>query len=383
MRGVGSASGRLARWEAERAELRGLGILQPLLDEPGLTDIYVNAPGEIWTDGAQGLRRRDLAFPDDDAVRELAVRLITLAGRRLDTSHPCADVQTAAGYRVHAVLPPVAPEHPLLSIRLQPEHRPDFAQLCASGLCEEATARLLRRIVAARVSFLVSGSTGSGKTTLLNALLGLCPARERLVLIEDSAELRPEHPHVVSLQTRQPNAEGAGGIGLTALIREALRMGPDRLVLGECRGEELKDLLLALNTGHEGGGGTLHANSAQAVPSRLLALGALAGLAPEAVRRQVLTGLGAVIHLERGSRGRRVREIGVFRDDRLPGALPGPDDVGRGPVTGGAAGASGGEGLSVCPAWICPEDDAAHPGPGLPALRRLLRLGQAPGEETR
>lgn len=369
------ASRKLARWEAERAELQGLGILQPLLDEPGLTDIYVNGPREVWTDGPGGLHRRGLSFPGEEEVKDLAVRLITAAGRRLDASHPCADVQTAAGYRVHAVLPPIATGSPVLSVRLQPQHRADFAELARQGMFAPGLDRVLRDLMAARVSFLISGATGTGKTTLLNALLGLCPARERLVLIEDSAELEPEHPHCVGLQTRQPNAEGSGGVDLTALIREALRMGPDRLVLGECRGPELKDLLLALNTGHEGGGGTLHANSAEAVPSRLLALGALAGLSAEAVERQVLSALGVVVHLARTRRGRRVEQIGVFGTgaDMVPGA--------PGTPSGTVSRPGPGPGLCVRTAWSVESDGTPMPGPGLPELERLLGGGRRAEEQ--
>lgn len=316
---TGRASARLARWEQERAHLQGLGPLDLLLHRPGLTDIYVNAPDQVWTDGRDGLRREEVSFPDDAAVQELATRLITTAGRRLDLGHPCADVQTDEGYRVHAVLAPISSGPTRLSIRLQPEVRPSFLELQEMGMFPPRAARILRELILRRRSFLISGSTGTGKTTLLNALLGLCGARERLVLIEDSAELRPDHPHWVSLQTRQPNAEGAGGVGLTELIRQSLRMGPTRLVLGECRGEEIRDLLTALNTGHEGGGGTLHANSAEAVPSRLLALGALAGMSLQAVQRQAVTAVHAVLHLERTPQGRRLTQIGVLRlrEERL------------------------------------------------------------------
>lgn len=315
----GTPSARLARWERERARLQGLGLLDPLRHRAGLTDIYVNAPDQVWTDGAAGLCHEELVFPDDAAVQELAMRLITSAGRRLDLGHPCADVQTDQGYRVHAVLPPISAGPTRLSIRLQPEKRPCFLELYERGLFPDAARRILEQMIAERLSFLVSGSTGTGKTTLLNALLGLCGREERLVLIEDSNELRPDHAHCVSLQTRQPNAEGAGGIGLTELIRQSLRMGPTRLVLGECRGEEIKDLLTALNTGHEGGGGTLHANSAQAVPARLLALGALAGMSAEAVQRQAVTALRAILHVERTPQGRRLTQIGLLRlrEDQL------------------------------------------------------------------
>ncbi len=307
-----AAGEKLALWESKRAEFQGLGVLEPLLEEPGLTDIYVNAPDEIWTDGVDGLERRDLRFPDEDTVRALAMRVISAEGRRLDASHPCADVQSPNGYRIHAVLPPIVPSHTHLSIRVQPANRPSFESLQRNGMFTAETGELLRALVAKKRSILISGSTGSGKTTFLNSLLELCPAKERLILLEDSAELSPAHPHVISLRTRHSNAEGQGAVSLTDLIREALRMGPDRLILGECRGPEIKDYFLAMNTGHEGGGVTLHANSASSVPSRLLALGALAGLSPDAVGRQAANAIDVVVHVSRSASQRWIRHIGVL-----------------------------------------------------------------------
>lgn len=196
------------------------------------------------------------------------------------------------------------------------------------GMLDEAERLLLRCAVDARWNLLITGAGGSGKTTLLGAILGCAPAHERIVAIEDVGELRPAHPHVVSLESRQPNLEGAGGIGLDRLVREALRMRPDRLVLGECRGAELRELLSALNTGHDGGAGTLHANSLSDVPARLEALGSLSGLGPEAIARQTVSAIDLVLHLERQGGRRRLAAFGRFALDpagRLcvePGALP-------------------------------------------------------------
>lgn len=306
------AGAKLQSWESERAHYQGLGPLEALLWRNDLTDIYVNAPDEVWVDGVRGLERTAIRFSSDEEVRDLAVRILAGEGRRLDASQPCAGAQTASGYRFHAVLPPVAPENTHLSIRLQPEDRPDLRELAESGMFDPAVESILRGIVAARMTFLISGSTGSGKTTLLNAMLGTCHPAERLLLIEDSSELAPRHPHVVSLRTRAANAEGAGAVTLTDLIRESLRMGPDRIVVGECRGPEVTDLFLALNTGHEGGGTTLHANSAESVPARLAALGALAAMSPDAVARQAATAIQVVIHLDRGPAGRRVGQLGLL-----------------------------------------------------------------------
>lgn len=360
MLGRVTAADRLASREAARAQAGGLGILHPLLEEPGLTDIYVNSPAEVWTDGAKGPRRHDIAFESEEAVRELATRLITAAGRRLDAGHPCADVQTAAGYRVHAVIPPISPASTCLSIRLQPRELPSFETLRAAGMMTPPVARALRGMISRRTSFLISGSAGTGKTTLLNALLGLCGPRERLVMIEDSAELRPEHPHAVTLQARESNTEGRGAFGLADLIRQALRMGPDRLVVGECRGAEIKELLLAMNTGHEGGGGTLHANSAGAVPARIAALGALAGLTAEAVTLQAVSAISAVIHLQRGPSGRFVQQIGVLSLGRA-----GLEVVPALTVTPAGETVSGPAAKDLDESTSPPEDHgAAHPGTG-------------------
>lgn len=366
-----AAGERLASWEAKRAQFQGLGILQPLLDEPGLTDIYVNGPREIWTDGVDGIRRTDLRFPDEESVRALAVRVIAAEGRRLDSGHPCADVQTAAGYRIHAVLPPIASDHTHLSIRRQPEARPSFDDLEQSGMFTAEIGDVIRVLVARRRSLLISGSTGSGKTTLLNAVVELCPGTERLVLLEDSAELLPAHPHVVSLRTRHPNAEGAGAVTLTDLIREALRMGPDRLFLGECRGAEIKDYFLAMNTGHEGGGATVHANSAAAVPSRLMALGTLAGLSPEAVARQAQEAIDVVLHVARSATTRWIQQIGVIAeaDGRLGLRIAAEFDS-DGVARRGAAWPE----LEALSGRT--EDNGPLSGPGNPGMRRNPRGGR-------
>ena len=228
------------------------------------------------------------------------------------------------GIRVHAVLPPVSADGTLISVRVPRAAGFPLAALARTGMVDEAQEAVLREAVAGRRNLLVTGAGGTGKTTLLAALLGEAPERERLVLIEDVAELTVDHPHVVSLEARQANLEGAGRVGLDALLREALRMRPDRLVVGECRGVELRELLAALNTGHDGGAGTLHANSLDDVPARLEALGATAGLSPDAVARQTVSAFDLVLHLERFDGRRRLAGIGRFelRDERL--AVVGP-----------------------------------------------------------
>ncbi|HKU34751.1 MAG TPA: TadA family conjugal transfer-associated ATPase, partial [Paenarthrobacter sp.] len=270
------AAGALEAAESINAELNGLGPLQLLAQDPGITDIFVNGPEDVWLDRGNGLERSTVRFDAEQQVRSLAARLVAAGGRRLDDGSPCVDVRLKGGYRVHAVLPPISTAGTLLSIRIRREENFSLTELRLGGMfCEQIDA-VLRAIVAQRLSFLVSGATGSGKTTLLSTLLGLSHPSERLVLIEDAAELNPVHPHVVTLESRHGNLEGGGALDLGELVRQALRMRPDRLIVGECRGAEVRELLTALNTGHTGGGGTIHANTAEAVPARLVALGALA-----------------------------------------------------------------------------------------------------------
>ncbi|MGY1846628.1 TadA family conjugal transfer-associated ATPase [Blastococcus sp. SYSU DS1021] len=297
-------------------ELAGAGPLEPLLRLPGVTDVLVNGPEKVWLDRGAGLEpAAGIRFPDDDAVRRLAVRLAASAGRRLDDACPWVDVGLPGGTRLHAVLPPVSGGGTCLSLRVLRRCSQALADLEALGALPGESGALVRAVVARRLAFLVTGGTGSGKTTLLSALLGEVHPAERLVLCEDAAELTPPHPHVVRLLTRPPNVEGAGAVGLRDLVRQALRMRPDRLVVGEVRGPEVVDLLAALNTGHDGGCGTLHANRSTEVPARLEALGVAAGLGRAAVHSQAAAALDVVVHLRRAPGGRRVEEIGLLRRD--------------------------------------------------------------------
>lgn len=294
-------------------ELAGAGPLERLLRTPGVTDVLVNGPEDVWLDRGAGLERTEVRFPDDDAVRRLAVRLAAAAGRRLDDASPWVDVGLPDGTRLHAVLPPVSSAGTCLSLRVLRRTVHTVSDLASLGTLPGSSEQLLRALVRRRLAFLVTGGTGSGKTTLLSALLGEVDPAERIVLCEDAAELVPPHPHVVRLLTRPANIEGAGQVTLRDLVRQALRMRPDRLVVGEVRGPEMTDLLAALNTGHDGGCGTLHANRPAEVPARLEALGVAAGLGRDAVHSQLAAALAVVVHLHRGVDGRRVEEIGVVR----------------------------------------------------------------------
>jgi pilus assembly protein CpaF len=302
----------LAVHDALHRDVVGAGPLEPLLRLDGVTDVLVNGADQVWVDRGAGLEPTGVRFPDDQAVRRLAQRLAASGGRRLDDASPCVDLRLADGSRFHAVLAPVSRPGTVLSLRVPRSRVFTLAELVTSSAVTTSGAELLEQVVRRRLAFLVSGGTGSGKTTLLNALLSLVPADERLVLVEDASELRPEHHHVVALEARPPNIEGAGEITLRTLVRQALRMRPDRLVVGEVRGAEVVDMLAAMNTGHEGGCATVHANSAADVPSRIEALALAAGMSREAAHSQLFSALDVVIHLGRGVDGRRrVQEIGV------------------------------------------------------------------------
>ncbi|SDD10350.1 TadA family conjugal transfer-associated ATPase [Auraticoccus monumenti] len=329
----------LSTVEALRRDATGAGVLEPLLALPGVTDVLVNGPDQVFVDRGHGLEQVALAFTDDDEVRRLASRLAARVGRRLDDSAPFVDARLPDGTRVHAVLGTLADPGTCLSLRVPAGRRFSLEDWVAVGSLPPGGAEVLRRLVACRAAFLVSGGTGSGKTTLLASLLSLVPAHERLLVVEDSRELAPDHPHCVRLEGRPPNAEGAGAVSLSDLVRQALRMRPDRVVLGEVRGAELCDLLTALNTGHEGGCGTVHANSADDVPARLEALAALGGMGRDALHSQVAAALDAVIHIRRDAAGlRRVGGVAVLVRDpgsgyvtTLPAVHFGPAGLTKGP----------------------------------------------------
>ena len=291
-----------------------LGPLAPFAADPAVTDLFVNGARGLFVDRGQGAMHEPSWHADEAEVLALATALIARGGRHVDQASPCVDVRLADGARVHAVLPPVARHGTTLSVRVPRLGSPSLAALAERGMFghDDAVLAWLAEQVHARTNLLIAGAAGAGKTTLLAALLAEAPASDRIVTIEDVAELRFEHPHHVSLEARQPNIEGAGEIGLARLVREALRMRPDRLVVGECRGAEVRELLSALNTGHAGGAGTLHANGLADVPARLEALGALAGMTEQALARQAISAIGFVLHVARGASGHALTGVGTL-----------------------------------------------------------------------
>ncbi|MFT4245779.1 MAG: TadA family conjugal transfer-associated ATPase [Micrococcaceae bacterium] len=295
--------------EQIEAEFSGLAPLKPLLAITGVTDIFVNGHAEVWLDKGLGLERYPLHFGNEERLCEIAIRLVNSTGRRLDDSQPAVDARLANGIRIHAVLPPLSPNKTLLSLRVPHQQSLNFENLITSESINELLADILYRVIKQKKNFLISGATGSGKTALLCALLELTDTNERLLIVEDSSELFPTHPHVVHLEAQQKNIEGSGEIVLQDLVKHALRMRPDRLIVGEYRGAEIKDLLHAFNTGHSGGRGTIHANSTKDLPARLEALCALAGLEREAAWAQINSALDLAIHVANENGKRFVSEI--------------------------------------------------------------------------
>ncbi|WP_375407570.1 CpaF family protein [uncultured Amnibacterium sp.] len=293
--------------------LPALGTLAAYANDPDVTDLLVDGRGVLWRDAGRGLEVvHGAPGMDAAAARRLAVALVAAGGRHLDDATPAVDVRIPGGARVHAVLPPVSTAGPLISIRIARSTPWRLTDLETAGMVDAAQAAELREHVRARRNLLICGPAGSGKTTLLAALMAEVPHSERIVTVEDVAEIVVDHPHVVGLETRQPNTDGVGAIGLAALVRETLRMRPDRIVVGECRGAEIAELLNALNTGHDGGAGTVHCADPDALGARLEALGALAGLPPAALRAQALVAIDVVVQLGRQEGVRRVERIGAL-----------------------------------------------------------------------
>jgi pilus assembly protein CpaF len=291
----------------------GLGPLEPLLADPAVDEVMVNGPAEVWVERGGLLERVDsVRFGSDADLMHSIERILAPLGRRVDEASPLCDARLADGSRVNVVIPPLSLTGPCLTIRKFRRHGFSLDDLVAAGTMPEPLAEMLASCVRARASVLVSGGTGSGKTTTLGALSAAIPDGERIVTIEDAAELRLRQRHVVRLESRPANIEGRGEVTIRALVRNALRMRPDRIVVGEVRGAEALDMLMALNTGHEGSLTTVHANSPEDALRRVetLALMAGVGLPHEAVREQVASALQLVVHQVRlPSGGRRIESV--------------------------------------------------------------------------
>ena len=306
----------------EQTQTSGLGILESLLDNSNITDILVNGHKEVWIDQGQGLEKTKLTFLNEESVRSLAQKLALSTGRRLDQSQPYVDAQLTKTIRLHAVLTPIASPGTFISLRI---HRPktmSLTELVINKTLTTSQKNFLTEMIKNKKSFVICGGTGSGKTTLLNSLLSDVEKSQRILIIEDSRELNPQHPHVLSLEGRPANIEGMGLITMKDLIKQSLRMRADRLIIGEVRGAEVIDWLSALNTGHTGSAGTIHANSIHEVITRFESLGLMAGLSKEAIHSQLGTALNYVIHIKRNSEGKRqVIAIGEFQTDSVGNSL--------------------------------------------------------------
>jgi pilus assembly protein CpaF len=300
--------------EAVCGQFEGADPVATLLADPEVTDILINNPDEIWVERANRLERVQAGFPDEQSVRRFAQRLAVQAGRRLDDASPFVDARLPDGCRLHAILAPIAVGGTCVSLRVPARRRFTLDSLRDLGALNEDGQRALAAIVSNRLPFMITGGAGTGKTTLLSAMLSHADPGERLILVEDCSELTPDHPHVVRLESRPANQERKGEITLRDLIRQALRMRPSRVVLGEARGPEVIDLLNAFNTGHEGGCATVHANRAQDLPQRVESLAMLAGVGREAVHSQLAAAVRVAVHLERDECGHRyVQAIAVLR----------------------------------------------------------------------
>lgn len=295
------------------ADMAGLGPLEPLLADPTITEIMVNGPQEVYIERNGQLSPASIRFRDDRHLRHVAQTIVSPLGRRLDESNPLVDGRLPDGSRVNAVIPPLSLRGTLLTIRRFRPRPWTFADLVSTSSLTPAMADLLAACVKAKLNVLISGGTSSGKTSLLCAMAGLIPTGERVITVEDMAEIRLDRPHVVPMEARPANSEGRGEVTIRELVRNALRMRPDRIIVGEVRGNEVLDMLQALNTGHEGSLTTVHANSAADALSRLEALVVLSGaqLPVEAIRQHMLAAIDVIIQAVRLPDGAR-KIVGIY-----------------------------------------------------------------------
>ncbi|MBW3590771.1 MAG: CpaF family protein [Actinobacteria bacterium] len=294
------------------ADLLGYGPLETLLDDPSLTEIMCNSYDDIYVERNGKLQRVDVTFTDDAHLRQIIEKIVASVGRRIDESSPMVDARLPDGSRVNAILPPVAVHSPVLTIRRFPAEPYGMKDLINFGSVTLDAAMFLEACVRGKLNVVVSGGTGTGKTTMLNVLTDFVPEEERIVTIEDAAEIRLKQPHVITLESRPANIEGAGQIGIRELVRNALRMRPDRIIVGEVRGAETLDMLQAMNTGHEGSLTTVHSNSPRDALARLETMVLMAGydLPLRAIRGQIASAMDVVIHIDRfGDGSRRVTHV--------------------------------------------------------------------------
>jgi pilus assembly protein CpaF len=294
-------------------DIDGYGPIAPLMRDPSVADILINGPGAVWADRGTGLALTDVRFDNTPDLISFVDRLVGWAGGRIDPSNPIGDVQLKDGSRMHVVRSPIAPLGPLVSIRKFPSQPLALDDLCKGGMFDEGVAADLRELVQQRRTVLISGGTGTGKTTLLNALLGEVAPTERVVLIEETPELRPAHAHSVSLLVRHPNVEGLGEIGQDELLRAALRMRPDRIVVGEVRGSESLTVLAAMSTGHPGSMATVHASSISGSVDRMVGLAMQAPQAPSegSLRASLEEVIDVYLHVESVGGRRSLRDMSV------------------------------------------------------------------------
>jgi pilus assembly protein CpaF len=302
-------------------EVLGLGPLEPLLSDPTISDILVNGAKSVYVERRGKIEPTTITFHDDAHLMNIIDRIVSEVGRRVDESSPMVDARLADGSRVNAIIPPLAIDGPVLSIRRFAVERLGIADLLRIGTLTESVANTLRAIVLSRLNVVISGGTGAGKTTMLNVLSGFIPATERIVTIEDSAELQLQQPHIVRLETRPPNIEGKGEVPQRELLRNSLRMRPDRIVVGEVRGAEALDMLQAMNTGHDGSLTTVHANTPRDAIGRIETMVSMTGISfpIRALRAQIASAVNIVIQVQRGDDGKRrvvsIQEISGMEGD--------------------------------------------------------------------
>jgi len=288
-------------------EIAGLGPLEALLKDPTVSDILANNAHSVYVERRGKLEKTTIRFDDDEHLLRIIERIVGLVGRRIDESSPMVDARLANGSRVNAIIPPLSLDGPVLSIRKFTQSPLKMANLVEFGTLTNEMAVVIAALVKAKTNILIAGGTGSGKTTLLNIMSGYVPEDERIVTIEDAAELHLQQPHVVRLETREPNLEGKGGIDQRALLKNTLRMRPDRIIMGEVRGNEVLDMLQAMNTGHEGSLTTIHANSARDSLTRLENMIELSGITINlrALRQQIVAAISVIVYIARLSDGKR------------------------------------------------------------------------------